>query len=207
MRTVARTVRIRAGQDAVSGKIEGSGERGILLAHGAGTDQDHPVIVATRSALAKGGVQVMTFNYPYSEAGRGRPDSTDRLLACHRAALAKLQARCPAGTFLAGRSMGGRMGTYLAAEGGGALGVICYGYPLHPPGKPDRLRIDHLGAIRVPMLFFQGDHDALSRSDLFDRHVRSLANAKVVDLKSDHSLGGLKSVELLARETLAFVLA
>jgi uncharacterized protein len=99
------------------------------------------------------------------------------------------------------------MGTYLAAEGAGVLGVICYGYPLHPPGKPDRLRIDHLGAIQVPMLFFQGDRDALSRSDLFDRHVRSLANATVVDLKADHSLGGLKSVELLARETLSFVLA
>jgi predicted alpha/beta-hydrolase family hydrolase len=204
---VTRTVRIKAGQGSVTGKVEGVGERGVLLAHGAGTNQDHPVIVATRSALAKGGVQVMSFNYPYSEAGRGRPDSTDRLLACHRAALAKLQGRCPGGTFLAGRSMGGRMGTYLAAEGAGVLGVICYGYPLHPPGKPDRLRIDHLGAIQVPMLFFQGDRDALSRSDLFDRHVRSLANATVVDLKADHSLGGLKSVELLARETLSFVLA
>jgi predicted alpha/beta-hydrolase family hydrolase len=200
-------VRIKAGQDLVTGRVEGAGERGVLLAHGAGTDQDHPVIVATRSALAKGGVRVMTFNYPYSEAGRSRPDSTERLLACHRAALAKLQARCPAGIFLAGRSMGGRMGTYLAAEGAEVLGVICYGYPLHPPGRPEQLRIDHLGRIRVPMLFFQGDRDALSRSDLFDRHVRALANATVVDLKADHSLGGLKSVDLLARATLSFILA
>ena len=99
------------------------------------------------------------------------------------------------------------MGTYLAAEGADVRGVICYGYPLHPPGKPDRLRIDHLGSIRVPMLFFQGDHDALSRSELFDRHVRSLPNAKVIDLEADHSLGGLSSVDLLVRETLAFVLA
>ncbi|HEX2420085.1 MAG TPA: alpha/beta family hydrolase [Acidimicrobiia bacterium] len=204
---MARTVRIKAGQDLVTGRFEGAGERGVLLAHGAGTDQDHPVIVATRSALAKGGVRVMTFNYPYSEAGRSRPDSTERLLACHRAALANLQARCPAGIFLAGRSMGGRMGTYLAAEGAEVLGVICYGYPLHPPGRPEQLRIDHLGRIRVPMLFFQGDRDALSRSDLFDRHVRALGNVTVVDLKADHSLGGLKSVDLLARATLSFILA
>ncbi len=198
-------MRIKAGEDSVTGKVEGVGEVGILLAHGAGTNQDHPVLVATRSALAQGGVQVMTFNYPYSEAGRSGPDSAERLLTCHRAALAKLAEKCPAGTFLAGRSMGGRMGTYLAAEGADVLGVICYGYPLHPPGKPDRLRIDHLGSIKVPMLFFQGDRDALSRSDLFDRHIRSLAQAKVLDLKADHSLGGLKSVDLLACETLSFV--
>ncbi|HEX5723619.1 MAG TPA: alpha/beta family hydrolase [Acidimicrobiia bacterium] len=204
---MARTLQIKVDGDAVSGKIEGVGERGVLLAHGAGTNQDHPVMVATRSALAAGGVRVMTFNYPYSEAGRNRPDATERLLATHRAALSKLADRSPGGTYLAGRSMGGRMGTYLAAEGVDVRGVICYGYPLHPPGKPDRLRIDHLGSIRVPMLFFQGDRDALSRSDLFDRHVRSLPKVKVVDLKADHSLGGLKSVELLARETLAFVLA
>ena len=204
---MARVLRIKVGGDSVTGRVEGGGELGILLAHGAGTNQDHPVMVATRSALAAGGVQAMTFNYPYAEAGRRRPDSTERLLACHRAALAKLADRCPEGTYLAGRSMGGRMGTYLAAEGAEARGVICYGYPLHPPGKADRLRIDHLGSIRVPMLFFQGDRDALSRSDLFDRHVRSLANVKVVDLKAGHSLGGMKSVELLARETLSFVLA
>ncbi|HKZ20733.1 MAG TPA: alpha/beta family hydrolase [Acidimicrobiia bacterium] len=204
---MARTLRIKVVGDAVTGKIEGKGERGILLAHGAGTSQDHPVMVATRSGLAAGGARVMTFNYPYSEAGRNRPDVTERLLVTHRAALAKLAERCPEGTYLAGRSMGGRMGTYLAAEGADVRGVVCYGYPLHPPGKPDRLRINHLGSIRVPMLFFQGDHDALSRSELFDRHVRSLPNAKVIDLKADHSLGGLGSVELLVRETLAFVLA
>jgi hypothetical protein len=204
---VARTLRIKADGDTVTGKVEGEGDRGILLAHGAGTNQDHPVMVATRSALAAGGVRVMTFNYPYSEAGRNRPDPTERLLATHRGALSKLAERCPGGTYLAGRSMGGRMGTYLAAEGADVRGVICYGYPLHPPGKPDRLRIDHLGSIRVPMLFFQGDRDALSRSELFDRHVRPLPKVKVIDLEADHSLGGLKSVELLARETLAFVLA
>lgn len=164
-------------------------------------------MVATRAALARGGVSVMTFNYPYSEAGRGRPDSTERLVACHRAALDKLAARCPEGTVLAGRSMGGRMGTYLAAEGADVMAVVCYGYPLHPAGKPDRLRVDHLSSIKVPMLFFQGDQDSLSRSDLFDHYVRSLANASVIDLKAGHSLGGMKSVDLIARQTLAFILA
>lgn len=202
---MAQTVRINAGDDSVTGRLAGSGERGILLAHGAGTDQDHPVIVATRGALAEGGLSVLTFNYPYSEAGRARPDATERLLACHRGALERLAARCPEGTVLAGRSMGGRMGTYLAAEGADVLGVVCYGYPLHPPGKPERLRVEHLSSIKVPMLFFQGDRDSLSRSDLFDRYVRSLPNASVIDLKAGHSLGGINSVDLLARETLSFL--
>ncbi len=92
---------------------------------------------------------------------------------------------------LAGRSMGGRMGTMLAAEGIGAAGVVSYAYPLHPAGKPDRLRIDHLAAISVPMLFFQGSRDALSRPDLFDRHVRHLPLATVVDMEgADHSFRG-----------------
>ena len=164
-------------------------------------------MVATRKALAGGGLSVLTFNYPYSEAGRNRPDPAERLLRCHRAAMAKLSARCPDGIALAGRSMGGRMGTYLAAEGEEVLAVVCYAYPLHPPGKPDRLRVEHLPSIKVRMLFFQGNRDPLSRSDLFDRYVRPLPNVAVVDVQADHSLGGLRSVEFLARETVSFLLA
>lgn len=84
--------------------------------------------------------------------------------------------------------MGGRMASYLAAEGAPMAGLVLYAYPLHPPGKPERLRRDHLAAIRVPMLFFAGTRDALSRGDLFDRWVRPLPTATVILIEEgDHS--------------------
>lgn len=135
-------------------------------------------MVLLRDGLAGVGHTVMTFNYPYTERGARRPDRTETLVACHRAAADFLRARVEQ-LFLAGRSMGGRIGTYVVARGGEADGLILYAYPLHPAGKPERLRVDQFGDIHVPMLFFQGTRDALARSDLFDAHIRPLANAEV----------------------------
>lgn len=204
---VGNVVAIKWSGGKVTGQVSGSGDRGVLLAHGAGTDQDHPMMVATRKALAAEGLTVMSFNYPYTEAGKASPDSQEKLLDCHRSALGVLAKRVSQGVVLAGRSMGGRMGTYLAAADEPILGTVCYAYPLHPPGKPEKLRIDHLGDIKVPMLFFQGSRDPLSRSELFDRHVRSLPRAEVVDMEVDHSLGGLKNVPFLAERTAEWVRA
>lgn len=164
-------------------------------------------MVATRKALAAEGLTVMTFNYPYTEAGKGSPDPQEKLLDSHRAALGVLAKRVSDGVVLAGRSMGGRIGTYLAAAGEPVVGVVCYAYPLHPPGKPERLRIDHLGEIKVPMLFFQGSRDPLSKSDLFDLYVRALPGAEVVDMEVNHSLGGLKNVPFLATKTAEWISA
>jgi hypothetical protein len=162
----------------VTAVVEGSGRIGILLAHGAGVGQDHPSMAGLRAGLAGGGHTVMSFNYPYTERGAKRPDRQDRLLACHRAAADRL-ADGVGEMFFAGRSMGGRMGTYVVAEGYPASGLILYAYPLHPAGKPDDLRISQFEEISIPMLFLQGTRDALSRMDLFDRHIRSLPNADV----------------------------
>ncbi len=174
----------------VSGRIAGSGPTGILLAHGAGTDQDHPFMVALRDRLAGAGSTVMTFNYPYTEKGSKRPDRSEVLVRCHRAAADRLGAHVDR-MFLAGRSMGGRMATYLVAEGYPTDGVILYAYPLHPAGREDRLRIDHFAEVKVPLLFFQGTSDALSRMELFDRHIRALPNATVELLDgASHSFRG-----------------
>ena len=162
----------------VTAITEGSGDVGILLAHGAGTDQKHPSMAGLRSGLAAGGHTVMTFNYPYTERGAKRPDRQEKLLACHRA-VAELLAERVDRLFLAGRSMGGRMATYLVSAGFPAAGLILYAYPLHPAGKPEKLRIDQFGDISVPMLFFQGTKDALSRMELFDKHIAPLPNADV----------------------------
>jgi predicted alpha/beta-hydrolase family hydrolase len=174
----------------VSGRLAGSGQTGILLAHGAGTNQDHPFLLSLRDGLAGEGHTVMTFNYPYTERGTKRPDRTEILVRCHRAAADHLAARVDR-LFLAGRSMGGRMATYLVAEGYPAEGVILYAYPLHPAGREDRLRIDHFEEVSVPLLFFQGTSDALSRMELFDRHIRALPNATVELLEgASHSFRG-----------------
>ena len=174
----------------VSARVFGSGSIGILLAHGAGTSQDHPFMVALSERLAEAGHTVMTFNYPYTERGSKRPDPTERLVQTHRAAADTLAPRVDR-LFLAGRSMGGRMATYLVAEGYPAAGVILYAYPLHPAGKTDRLRVAHFPDVTVPLLFFQGTRDALSRMELFDRHIRSLPNATVEILEgASHAFRG-----------------
>lgn len=163
---------------AVTGIIAGSGPVGILLAHGAGTDQEHPQMVALRTGLAAGGHTVMSFNYPYTERGAKRPDRQEKLVACHRAAADSLAADVDR-LILAGRSMGGRMGTYLVAEGYPADALVLYAYPLHPAGKPDKLRIEQFADISIPMLFFQGTRDALARMELFEQHIAPLPNAEV----------------------------
>lgn len=185
----------------VSGRLAGSGPTGILLAHGAGTNQDHPLMVTLRDGLAHAGHTVMTFNYWYAERGSKRPDRTERLVEVHRAAARFLGERVVR-LFLAGRSMGGRMATYLVAEGYPAAGVILYAYPLHPAGKEDKLRVAHFPDVHLPMLFFQGTRDALSRMELFDRHIRPLPNVTVELLEGAvHSFrgGGWSETDLLER--------
>jgi hypothetical protein len=98
--------------------------------------------------------------------------------------------------------MGGRIATYLVAEGYPAAGVILYAYPLHPAGKEDKLRVAHFPDIHVPLLFFQGTRDALSRMELFDRHIRTLPNVTVELLEgATHSFrgGGWAEADLLPR--------
>lgn len=207
-----RVVEWSAGR-SVSIVERGSGPATILLAHGAGTDQHHPMIVGIAQAIAELGYRVVTFNYPFTEAGGRRPDRADTLAACHRAVADDVASRHGEAVVLAGRSMGGRMGTMLAADGAPVLGVVAYAYPLHPAGKPDRLRIEHLPRVTVPMLFFQGDRDALSRGDLFDRFIRTLPASSVVDMVgADHSFRGRgwtpgRLYPFLAEHTVAWIRA
>ncbi len=135
-------------------------------------------MVLLRDGLAGEGHTVMTFNYPYTERGSRSPDRAERLIQCHRGAAEFLRPGVE-NLFLAGRSMGGRIATILVAEGDEAAGVILYAYPLHPAGKPEKLRIDHLPNVGVPLLFFLGTRDALSRLELFDEHIRPLPNTEV----------------------------
>ena len=196
---------------SVTVRTRGDGEPALLLAHGAGTDQDHPLIAGLAEAVAAAGATCVTFNYPYTEAGRRRPDRQEKLLECHRAVAEWMRTRHAGPLVLAGRSMGGRMASYLASEGYPAEALVLYAYPLHPAGRPERLRFDHLPHIDVPVLFFQGSRDALSRAELFDRLVRPLPGVRVFDLEgADHSfrVRGLSREDvndLLAAETVSWM--
>lgn len=172
----------------VPARIEGEGEPAVLLATGAGTGQDHPGMVGLRTRLAARGMTVMTFEYAYRAAGRSFPDRPARLLEVHAAVSRYLHRETGSVPVLAGRSMGGRMATMLAARGEPCRAVVAYGYPLHPAGKPESLRIDHLGKVAVPLLLITGTNDALARSDLVERHLVSLPTSTVTLVEdADHS--------------------
>ena len=182
----------------VTGFVDGDGDIGILLAHGAGTDQFHPSIVRLREELVANGIRVMTFNYPYKERGSKSPDRPEKLLACHRAAADSFAPSVSGSLFFAGRSMGGRIGTYLAAEGYPVAGLILYAYPLHPAGKPEKLRIDQFPKLSVPMLFLQGTKDSLSKMDLYNKHIAPLPNTTTALLEgAGHGPRGKWDVEAM----------
>jgi predicted alpha/beta-hydrolase family hydrolase len=141
----------------------------LILGHGAGAPQTHPWMIKMAKALAERGVDVVTFNFLYTEAKRRAPDKNDVLEATWRAVVAAVRVRAVAGAarkgalFIGGKSMGGRIASQVAATWDGALGplagVVLLGYPLHPPGRPDKLRTAHLDAVKAPMLFVQGARD------------------------------------------------
>ena len=136
-------------------------DRSIVVAHGAGAGMDHPFMVGFSRAMNELGVTTLRFNFPYMEVGRRSPDRPPVAVAAWRAAFDTAVARAPAGepVWASGKSFGGRMASVAVAEGMQAAGLVFLGYPLHPPGKPERVRDEHLYAIEVPMLFLQGTKD------------------------------------------------
>ena len=139
----------------------------VVLAHGAGAAMDSPFMNTIAAGLAGAGLRVARFEFPYMrarrEAGkRGAPDREPVLLDAWRAAIAKLGG----GEWLiiGGKSMGGRIASMVADETQ-VRGLVCLGYPFHPPGKLDRLRVKHLESLRTPALFLQGTRDAFGRRE------------------------------------------
>jgi len=141
----------------------------LILGHGAGAAQSSGFMVSFATALAARGVETVTFNFLYSERGRRVPDPNDRLEACWRAVIEAVREQQMAGRgalAIGGKSMGGRIASQVAAAGVGDLaGLVFFGYPLHPPGRTDRLRAEHLSRIKAPMLFVQGSRDAFGTPD------------------------------------------
>jgi predicted alpha/beta-hydrolase family hydrolase len=135
----------------------------LLLTPGAGADRNQSALVAIDEAVSQDGVTVERVDFPYRKAGRKAPDRPPVLLQAVVDAAADLVARAgiePDALVLGGRSMGGRICSMAVADGLPAAGLVLVSYPLHPPGKPDRLRTDHFPALKVPCLFVSGTRDA-----------------------------------------------
>ncbi len=140
------------------------GRPALVLAHGAGTDRSHPQLRSVARRLAARGHPVALFNFAYTEAGRRRPDPAARLEQAWRDAVAALRPLLGEDRPLVvgGRSMGGRIATMVAAAGAPVDGCVTLAYPLHPPGRPDRLRVAHWPDLRVPWLLLSGDRDDMA---------------------------------------------
>ena len=137
-----------------------AGVTALLVTPGAGSDRSHPALVAIEAAEAP--LPVQRLDFPYRREGRRAPDKAPKLVAAVVEAASALAARIgspPASLVLGGRSMGGRICSMAVAEGLPAAGLVLIGYPLHPPGRPDRPRTAHLPALAVPCLFVSGTRD------------------------------------------------
>src|SRR5438034_4864032 len=165
---------------------------GVILAHGAGNDRTNPLLVAVHEGLARQGYLSVTFNFPYTEQGRRAPDPAPVLEACYRSVMAAVRtdtALRPPHLVIGGKSLGGRIASQLAAQGDVIDGVLLLGSPLHPPGKPEKLRAEHLTRITVPLLFFVGTRDPLCTLELLRRTLKRLVVPVTVHViaEGDHS--------------------
>jgi predicted alpha/beta-hydrolase family hydrolase len=164
----------------------------LVLAHGAGSDMDNPLLGFMHEALAEHGVMTVKFNFPYKERGGKAPDRTPLLETTWQAVIEAVRADpqlAPAKLFCGGKSMGGRIVSQVVAKGEACAGLVFLGYPLHPPSKPEKLRADHLPRITCPMLFIQGTRDALCDLALLKgvlQRVRAPVTLHVIE-GGDHS--------------------
>jgi predicted alpha/beta-hydrolase family hydrolase len=183
----------------------------LTLAHGAGANMDHSFMETLAEALARVGIATLRFNFPFMENKKGRPDSPAIAHLTIEAAIAKARELAPKlPLFVSGKSFGGRMSSQFLAEhpDPSVKGIIFYGFPLHPSGKPSTDRAEHLKALKIPILFLQGSKDALATWALIESVCKSLKKATLVKLEgADHSFrAGKKDImSLLVDETVHWV--
>ncbi|WP_461190095.1 alpha/beta hydrolase family protein [Arthrobacter sp. Z4-13] len=173
----------------------------VVVAHGAGAGMEHPFLRGFTAALNALRTATLRFNFPYREAGRKFPDRPPVAIATWRAAMAAAAEQATAHNdagplWAAGKSFGGRMASMAVAEGMEAAGLVYLGYPLHPPGKPDKLRDQHLYGLTTPMLFLQGSRDTFATAEILTDVVSRVGTNAVLQWMEggDHSFGvaGLK---------------
>lgn len=147
----------------------------LLLTHGAGGDSSHRLLVAMEERLD---LPVRRMDFPYRKEGRKAPDRAPKLIAAVRDEVETMADEMGIDAdrvAFAGRSMGGRICSMAIAEGLPASGLALLSYPLHPPGKPEKLRIDHFPQLTVPTLFVNGDRDPFGSPEELEAHVGAIA--------------------------------
>jgi predicted alpha/beta-hydrolase family hydrolase len=185
-------------------------DRAVLLAHGAGADMNSAALRVAADALAEAKIPTLRFNFPYKQAGRSAPDRPPVLDAAVREAAAELArlARVPMDRLvLGGRSMGGRICSLVAGDPLDpvpALGLALLSYPLHPPGKPETLRVEHFKRLTMPVLFASGTRDAFGTPAELKRHAKKIKGPVMFYWveTGDHSVRPLKASGLSADDAL-----
>jgi len=174
-------------------------DTGVIIAHGAGNDMNHPLLAFLAAGLANAGCLALRFNFLYRETGKKSPDNEGLLYLAWQGAYSFLSEHPqyrPKHILAAGKSMGGRIASQLAAEAKLAFkGLVFLGYPLHSPGKKDRLQDSHLYGIAVPMLFFAGTRDRLCDLELLKGVLSKLMASWELEVVEggDHSFNVPKS--------------
>jgi predicted alpha/beta-hydrolase family hydrolase len=147
----------------------------LLLAPGAGASRDHPTLTAIEARVAP--MPVARMDFPYRKAGRRAPDRAPVLVQAvvdEASALAASSGAAPARIAMGGRSMGGRMCSMAVAEGLPAAALVLLAYPLHPPGRPDKLRVEHLPQLHLPVLVVSGTKDPFGSPSELEHHLAAI---------------------------------
>jgi len=166
---------------------------GVIIAHGAQNDMENPLIADVATGLAQAGILAMRFNFSYKEQGKKSPDSQGKLIKTFFSAYRFLECYEKQGVekvIVAGKSMGGRVASQMAADGLiDPAGLMFLGYPLHPPGQKEKKKDEHLYRIKAPLLFFAGTRDTLCDLDTVKVVLKKIKVKKqlVIVEGGDHS--------------------
>ena len=167
------------------------GGTAVILAHGAGQGMDSPFMTFFHREMASRGFLSVKFNFDYMNQRRGAPDPQPKLRAQYRDVIEGVNAEYhPKRIIIGGKSMGGRVASYIADNIDSVAGLVFLGYPLHPPGKANQLRDEHLYTLMRPMLFISGTRDTLAQQSLLQKVVDKIGErATIVWIeRGDHSL-------------------
>jgi len=190
-RQKGRPAKVSTSHGDVSVAFDGprTAETLLLLAPGAGANMYSDFLSFVADGLASEGIRVCRFNFRYSELGRKAPDRQAVLEETYLAVAEQARKGWGGRVLVGGKSMGGRIASHVVAEGYEVDGLIFFGYPLHPPGRPEKLRDDHLYQVKPPMLFIEGSRDPFCPLKTLDKVLKKLpghSDVAVID-DGDHS--------------------
>jgi predicted alpha/beta-hydrolase family hydrolase len=213
LKTKAVTIKISPTIGKVSGEyiVPAKPIAIITLAHGAGAGMNHSFMVTLANALAEANVATLRFNFPFTENKKFRPDSPAVAHQTIEEVIVNATKTYPdLPLFAAGKSFGGRMSSQFISANPNPIvkGLIFYGFPLHPTGKPSIERAEHLKAIKIPMLFLQGTKDTLATWDLIESVCKALPKATLIKFENaDHSFkaGKENNIENLTKSTVEWI--